>query len=81
MSYADNFGIIRDIVQNHLLQVLSILAMEAPEHTDGPEAGESIRNAKVKVLDAIPPITMEECFLGQYEGKMIGCTRGSEGGP
>ena len=55
--------------------------MEAPEHTDGPEAGESIRNAKVKVLDAIPPITMEECFLGQYEGKMIGCTRGSEGGP
>lgn len=67
-GYFDNFGIIRDIVQNHLLQVLSVLAMEAPEHADGPEAGESIRNAKVEVLKAIPPITMEECFLGQYEG-------------
>jgi glucose-6-phosphate 1-dehydrogenase len=42
--------------------------MEAPEHHDGPMAGESIRNAKVGVLNAIPPITMEECFLGQYEG-------------
>jgi len=67
-GYFDNYGIIRDIVQNHLLQVLTILAMEAPTKADGPESGESIRNAKVQVLNSIPPITIEECFLGQYEG-------------
>ena len=50
------------------LQVLTLLAMEPPTKLDGPEAGESIRNAKVQVLNAIPPITIEECFLGQYEG-------------
>lgn len=45
--------------------------MEAPSSVDGSEAGESIRDAKVKVLSAIPPITLDDCFLGQYEG-MIG---------
>jgi glucose-6-phosphate 1-dehydrogenase len=45
--------------------------MEAPTKADGPEAGESIRNAKVQVLNSIPPITIDECFLGQYEGKWI----------
>lgn len=67
-GYFDNYGIIRDIVQNHLLQVLTLLAMEPPTKADGPESGESIRNAKVNVLHAIPPITLDECFLGQYEG-------------
>ncbi len=67
-GYFDNYGIIRDIVQNHLLQVLTLLAMEPPTKATGPEAGESIRNAKVQVLDAIPPITIDECLLGQYEG-------------
>lgn len=42
--------------------------MEPPTKADGPESGESIRNAKVQVLNSIPPITMDECFLGQYEG-------------
>ena len=42
--------------------------MEAPQTADGPKAGESIRDAKVEVLKAIPPITIDECFLGQYEG-------------
>ena len=51
-----------------MLQVLTLLAMEAPTKADGPESGESIRNAKVQVLNSIPPITMEECVLGQYEG-------------
>jgi Glucose-6-phosphate 1-dehydrogenase len=45
--------------------------MEAPTKADGPEAGESIRNAKVQVLNSIPPITIDECFLGQYEGKWV----------
>lgn len=35
---------------------------------DGPESGKCIRDAKVKVLNAISPVTMDECFLAQYEG-------------
>ncbi len=60
---------IRDIIQNHLLQVLTLLAMEAPTKIDGAESGESIRDAKVQVLSAIPPIPLSDCFLGQYEGE------------
>mmetsp|Transcript_27538 Transcript_27538/g.60331 ORF Transcript_27538/g.60331 Transcript_27538/m.60331 type:complete len:1339 (+) Transcript_27538:180-4196(+) len=67
-GYFDQFGIIRDVVQNHLLQVLTLLAMEPPIKADGPEAGEKIRDAKVAVLKSIPPITLDECLLGQYEG-------------
>jgi len=61
-GYFDEFGIIRDILQNHLLQVLSILTMERPVSF----APEDIRDEKVKVLRAIPPITPEDCLLGQY---------------
>jgi len=67
-GYFDNYGIIRDIIQNHLLQVMTLLAMEAPTRATGPEAGENIRNAKVQVLNAISPVTLDECVLGQYEG-------------
>jgi 6-phosphogluconate dehydrogenase (decarboxylating)/glucose-6-phosphate 1-dehydrogenase len=67
-GYFDKFGIIRDIIQNHLLQVLTLLAMEPPTKIDGADAGESIRDAKVKVLQSIAPITIDEVLLGQYEG-------------
>ncbi|KAJ8509323.1 hypothetical protein ONZ45_g8494 [Pleurotus djamor] len=61
-GYFDEFGIIRDILQNHLLQVLTILTMERPVSF----AAEDIRDEKVKVLRAIPPIQPEDCLLGQY---------------
>jgi len=67
-GYYDQYGILRDIIQNHLLQVLTLLAMECPHKADGPEAGESIRDAKVNVLNTISPITIDDVFLGQYEG-------------
>ena len=35
---------------------------------DGPVAGEKIRDEKVRVLEAMPPVTFDEVFLGQYEG-------------
>jgi len=63
-GYFDEFGIIRDILQNHLLQVLSILTMERPVSF----ASEDIRDEKVKVLRAIPPIAREDVLLGQYVG-------------
>jgi glucose-6-phosphate 1-dehydrogenase len=67
-GYFDQFGIIRDILQNHLLQVLTLLAMETPTTVDGPGAGKAIRDAKVAVLNAILPIQMKDVVLGQYEG-------------
>jgi len=67
-GYFDQYGIIRDILQNHLLQVLTLMCMEAPSVLEGPRAGKAIRDAKVAVLNAIVPIELEDCVLGQYEG-------------
>ncbi|KIM90820.1 hypothetical protein PILCRDRAFT_811308 [Piloderma croceum F 1598] len=61
-GYFDEFGIIRDILQNHLLQVLSVLTMERPVSF----AAEDIRDEKVKVLRAIPAIERNDTLLGQY---------------
>ncbi|KAG0175750.1 Glucose-6-phosphate 1-dehydrogenase [Apophysomyces sp. BC1021] len=61
-GYFDQTGIIRDVMQNHLLQVLSLIAMERPISTDA----EAIRDEKVKVLKCIRPIELEDALLGQY---------------
>ncbi|TFK28723.1 glucose-6-phosphate 1-dehydrogenase [Coprinopsis marcescibilis] len=61
-GYFDEFGIIRDVLQNHLLQVLTILTMERPVSF----SAEDIRDEKVKVLRAIPPIEKTDTLLGQY---------------
>lgn len=61
-GYFDEFGIIRDIQQNHLSQVLSLLAMDKPKSF----GAEDIRDEKVKVLKAVPPIKNEDVLIGQY---------------
>ncbi|KAI9253860.1 glucose-6-phosphate dehydrogenase [Phascolomyces articulosus] len=61
-GYFDDFGILRDVMQNHLLQVLSLIAMERPISTES----EAIRDEKVKVLKCIPPISPDDALLGQY---------------
>uniref|UniRef100_A0A5B7A7U3 Glucose-6-phosphate 1-dehydrogenase n=1 Tax=Davidia involucrata TaxID=16924 RepID=A0A5B7A7U3_DAVIN len=63
-GYFDEYGIIRDIIQNHLLQVLCLVAMEKPVSLKP----EHIRDEKVKVLQSVIPIKDEEVVLGQYEG-------------
>eukprot|EP00927_Polykrikos_kofoidii_P084965 TRINITY_DN9112_c0_g2_i1.p1 TRINITY_DN9112_c0_g2~~TRINITY_DN9112_c0_g2_i1.p1 ORF type:complete len:543 (+),score=93.12 TRINITY_DN9112_c0_g2_i1:72-1700(+) len=65
-GYFTNYGILRDIMQNHLMQVLSVVAMDPPKFAVGPQSGNSIRDAKVEVLKAIRPIIVEDCILGQY---------------
>ena len=55
-AFYDQTGTIRDVVQNHLFQVLANLAMEPPVRTDS----ESMRDEKVKVLKAIPPLDPKE---------------------
>jgi glucose-6-phosphate 1-dehydrogenase len=63
-AFYDATGAVRDVVQNHLFQVLSNLAMEPPVRTDS----ESIRDEKVKVLKAIPSLTAEDLVRGQFRG-------------
>ena len=63
-GFYDQTGTIRDVVQNHLFQVLSNLAMEPPVRSDS----ESIRDEKVKVLRAIPPIQEQNLVRGQFRG-------------
>ncbi|MEO8468587.1 MAG: glucose-6-phosphate dehydrogenase [Chloroflexota bacterium] len=63
-AFYDNAGAIRDVVQNHLLQTVAVLAMEPPSgHAD-----EAIRNEKFKLLDSIRPIRPDDVVLGQYQG-------------
>jgi glucose-6-phosphate 1-dehydrogenase len=61
-KFYEEAGAIRDIVQNHILQLLSILAMEPPGAFDA----ESIRDEKVKVLKSIPLVKPEAMIRGQY---------------
>jgi glucose-6-phosphate 1-dehydrogenase len=63
-AFYDQTGTIRDVVQNHLFQVLANLAMEPPVRTDS----ESIRDEKVKVLKAIPPLDEKNLVRGQFRG-------------
>lgn len=71
-GYLDSYGVLRDMVQNHMLSVLSLIAMEPP----GRISGDAVRNEKVKVLDAIRPMKPEEVIenavRGQYGAGTIG---------
>src|ERR1700712_2146617 len=69
-GYFDEFGIVRDVMQNHLLQVLTLLAMERPISF----SAEDIRDEKVRVLRAIPAIEPKNVIIGQY-GKSLDGTK------
>ncbi len=71
-GYYDRSGALRDMVQNHLTQVLSLVAMEPPVSFDA----EAIRDEKVKVLQSIRTLTPDDVVLGQYtagriDGRMV----------
>src|SRR5262245_29246773 len=63
-GFYDEVGVIRDVIQNHLLQVVSYLAMEAPSSTI-PEA---IRDEQEKVLRKVRPLSGDHIVLGQFLG-------------
>jgi glucose-6-phosphate 1-dehydrogenase len=63
-SFYDQTGAIRDVVQNHIFQVMCNLAMECPARRDA----ESMRDEKVKVLKAIPAIDPKNLIRGQFRG-------------
>ncbi|MCE2473609.1 MAG: glucose-6-phosphate dehydrogenase [Anaerolineae bacterium] len=63
-GYYDSSGVMRDMMQNHLLQLLSLIAMEPPSAFDA----DALRNEKVKVLQAARPIKLADTVRGQYQG-------------
>jgi glucose-6-phosphate 1-dehydrogenase len=63
-GFYDQTGTIRDVIQNHLFQVLANLAMEPPVRTDS----ESIRDEKVKVLKAVAVLDEKHLVRGQFRG-------------
>src|SRR5262249_14585583 len=85
-DYYDTAGAIRDMVQNHMMQLLCLVAMEPPVNL----SADAVRNEKVKVLQALPhwtPQDVERCAVrGQYtagsiHGKEIRGYRQEEGVP
>jgi glucose-6-phosphate 1-dehydrogenase len=63
-SFYDATGTVRDVVQNHLFQVLCHLAMEPPVRTDS----ESIRDEKIKLLRAVRTLASDDLVRGQFDG-------------
>jgi glucose-6-phosphate 1-dehydrogenase len=63
-KFYEETGVIRDVIQNHLLQVISYLAMEPPVATQ-PEA---IRDEQAKVLRNVRPLSVDEMVRGQFRG-------------
>jgi glucose-6-phosphate 1-dehydrogenase len=76
ITLAENFGVqgrgrfyeeagaIRDVIQNHMMQVTALLAMDAPNRNDP----DSIRDAKAQLIKAIRPLTPEDTVRGQFVG-------------
>jgi glucose-6-phosphate 1-dehydrogenase len=79
-GYYDAAGVVRDMIQNHLAQVLSLIAMESPVGL----AAEAIRAEKIKVLHSIPAVPDDNVVLGQYsagtvDGREVPAYRSLEG--
>jgi glucose-6-phosphate 1-dehydrogenase len=67
VAFYDDAGAIRDMVQNHMLQLLALVAMEPPAHFDAT----AVRDEKVKVLRALRPVSASETVTGQYRAGAI----------
>ncbi len=61
-GYFDQYGILRDVMQNHLLQMMALVAMEPPVSLDAQD----VRDEKVKVLRAVPNLELKDMVTGQY---------------
>jgi glucose-6-phosphate 1-dehydrogenase len=61
-KFYEETGVIRDVIQNHLFQVLSLLAMEAPSSTEA----DAIHSEQAKVLGKVRPLSAADVVLGQY---------------
>ncbi|TIX51210.1 glucose-6-phosphate dehydrogenase [Alteraurantiacibacter aquimixticola] len=64
VDFYDDAGALRDMVQNHMLQLLALVAMEPPSSF----SANAVRDEKVKVLRALRPVSADEVVTGQYRG-------------
>eukprot|EP00744_Colponema_vietnamica_P004239 GILI01006364.1.p1 GENE.GILI01006364.1~~GILI01006364.1.p1 ORF type:complete len:705 (-),score=168.63 GILI01006364.1:206-2131(-) len=71
-GYFDKFGIIRDVIQNHLCQILALIAMEKPKTL----SAEDVRDEKVSLLRCIQPVAVGDCVIGQYTAPADGSMKG-----
>jgi glucose-6-phosphate 1-dehydrogenase len=67
-AYYDTAGVLRDMFQNHLLQLLMVTAMEAPVRFNA----DAVRNEKVKVLEAIRPLAVRDVAAAGVRGQYLG---------
>ncbi len=67
-EYFDRYGIIRDVMQNHLVQILALVAMEPPDRLDAA----CTASEKVKVLRSVSPLKLEDLIIGQYSASVKG---------
>ncbi|HEU4830133.1 MAG TPA: glucose-6-phosphate dehydrogenase [Gemmatimonadales bacterium] len=67
-GYYDQAGVVRDMMQSHLAQLLTLVAMEPPSRLDAA----AIRSEKVKVLESVRPPAPAELVRGQYAGGTVG---------
>lgn len=70
-GYFDSYGIVRDVVQNHLVQIMALVAMERPVDT----RAQNVCDAKVKVLRSISPLSPGDLVIGQYVTGFVGGIR------
>jgi glucose-6-phosphate 1-dehydrogenase len=63
-GYYDDTGVLRDMFQNHLMQLFALTAMEAPASLQA----DGVRNEKVKVMQSVEPVRLVDTVRGQYEG-------------
>jgi glucose-6-phosphate 1-dehydrogenase len=63
-GYYDTAGVVRDMFQNHIFQLLALVAMEPPSSF----SADAIRNEKAKVFESIRPIALNDTVRGQYSG-------------
>jgi glucose-6-phosphate 1-dehydrogenase len=63
-DYYDSVGVVRDMFQNHILQLLSLVAMEPPASFEA----DSVRNEVFKLLSSIRPVSLTDTVRAQYEG-------------
>ncbi|SCM04297.1 glucose-6-phosphate dehydrogenase-6-phosphogluconolactonase, putative [Plasmodium chabaudi chabaudi] len=75
-QYFDPYGIIRDVMQNHMLQLLTLITMEHPTDLND----KSIQNEKIKILKSIASIKLEDTVIGQYIKSNNDDTNNSENG-
>ena len=66
-GYYDNSGAIRDMLQNHLAQLVCLIAMEPPQRYDA----DCVRDEKLKVLNALMPVASEHVVRGQYSSGLV----------